>query len=66
MYDWEHIDLLLSIEAKIRSYPKLKDIHTAVMQELEGQEPMKDPVAEPVHQLTFFEPDDTETPRRSL
>ena len=63
MYDWEHIDLLLSIEAKIRSYPKLKDIHTAVMQELEGQKPL---VAEPVDQLTFFEPDDTETPRRSL
>ena len=63
MYDWEHIDLLLSIEAKIRSYPKLKDIHTAVMQELEGQKPL---VAEPDHQSTFFEPDDTETPRRSL
>ena len=66
MYDWEHIDLLLSIEAKIRSYPKLKDIHTAVMQELEGQKPLKDPVAEPDHQSTSFEPDDTETPRRSL
>ena len=63
MYDWSHIDLLLGIEEKIRSYPKLKDIHTAVMQELEGQKPL---VAESVHQSTFFEPDDTETPRRSL
>jgi len=31
-----------------------------VMQELEAQEPLSDP------QPTFFEPDDTETPRRSL
>ena len=42
MYDWSHIDLLLSIEAKIRSYPKLKHIHTAVMQELEAQKPVED------------------------
>ena len=59
MYDWSHIDLLLSIEAKIRSYPKLKHIHTAVMQELEAQQPESSKEA-------FLEPDDTVTPRRSL
>ena len=61
MYDWIHIDLLLSIEAKIRSYPKLKHIHTAVMQELEAQQP------EPQQPgRGWLEPDDTVTPRRAL
>ena len=64
MYDWSHIDLLLSIESKIRSYPKLKHIHTAVMQELEAQQP--EPQQPESGKEAFLEPDDTETPRRAL